>query len=178
MKAQLEEIRRARDRARAGTLDEGALIVEHTQVTRDVPFASVFLPFGLAQAANGDTVKAVIIGSVQGAALVTNVSAYWVSVANGNGGRGPANEVDLRTHQIAWYTHVGAAMALALSYGYGVADALWSYEAQEVVSDKRTKRPATPEELKALEKIPAPSTTTTPATPAGTPPPAPLPAAP
>jgi hypothetical protein len=159
MKAQLEEIRRARERAKDGTLDEGGLLVERRQVVKETPLAAAFLPFGLAQAANGETAKAVVIGTIQGVTLATNITGYWISMAD-------PKVVGLTTHQVAWYTHIIAAMGFALSYGYGVTDALISREDQKVIEDNRTKRPLTPEELKKLEDVPAPP---------GAPPPAPSP---
>jgi hypothetical protein len=164
MAAQLEEIRRARDQARASGIDDnGGVLLEKTTVIKDVPLAAAFMPFGLAQAANGETVKAIVLGSIQGAMLAANVTMFWTTFGMAAQPEGQRVETQdkLTTYQVLWYGHIIAAMGLGLSYGYGVADALWNREDGAVVEKKQSRRKLTPEEIKALQKVapqqPAPS---------------------
>jgi hypothetical protein len=158
MNAQLEEIRSAREQAKRTRRDaERGVLVERELVVREVPLAAVFLPFGLAQVANGETGWAILFGATQGAFLATNVSAYWVNFGYKAGGIPTAEE---RTaHTIAYFTHIAALGAFGLAYGGGVAQAWWSREDHVVVDRKQTKRALTPEEVKRLKDVPPPPRT-------------------
>jgi hypothetical protein len=150
---QLEEIRAARERARLSGLDaDGGVLLERTTTVRDVPLATALLPFGVAQAANGETAKAIAFGSVQGSLLAVNVGAYWWNLALKN--ERLKNREELTAHRVLWFAHWTAALGLALAYGAGVADALWNREDQVVIDERQSRRPLTPGEVKKLRDVP------------------------
>ena len=164
MKARLDELRRARERAREDLTDEGGVLVERVTTVRETPWPVALLPFGIAQAVNGETGKAAVIGIAQGVGLLANVVGYWGSIVVQNeGSKGLKNnytqaEADLEN--VFWYGHLVGAGVLLVSYGVGVADALWNLEAEAVTASKATKRPPTPAEMKKLRRIeraPAPA---------------------
>ncbi len=169
MRVQLEEIRRAREAEKKDNLD-GGVLVERVTTVRETPLAAAFLPFGLAQAANEDLVMAIVLGSVQAATLGAAVVGFWGDqVARGDiisiYKRDPASppppisigEAEAN-HHVFWAVQLGGAMAFALAYGFGVADALWNYEDRAIVERKQTRRPLTAAEIKAVRKIaPAPA---------------------
>lgn len=170
MKAQLEEIRRAREAEKKDNLD-GGVLVERVTTVRETPLAAAFLPFGLAQAANDDIVMAIVLGSVQGvAASVAVVGFYGDMAAKAELLKEETLEAEARgqAFQIA---HLAGSLAFVLGYGIGVADALWNYEDRAVVERRQTRRPLTPAEIKTVRKIaPAPPEPTPP----GDEPPAPV----
>lgn len=176
MKEQLAEIRRVREASRAAAEEnaQGAILVERTTVIKDVPMAVAFMPLGLAQAANGENVKAVIIGGVQGIALLANASMFWTQVVT-QAGR-PYNELseaEQGTYDVLAYGHLIALVGFGVAYGYGVADALWNREDGAVLEKKQTRRALTPAELKEVRKIPAAPTPSTGAGTGALPPPPP-----
>jgi hypothetical protein len=163
MREELEAIRRAREAAKAAAADlQGGVVVERTTTIKDVPFAAAFMPFGLAQSANGENVKALVIGSIQGVLLGANAAMYWAQIATLRG-RDPAlafaEDPDAEaTYQALGYGHLGALVLFGVAYGVGVADALWNREDGAVIEKKQTRRPLTAAELKELKKIaPAPT---------------------
>lgn len=163
MKEQLTEIRKAREASKASGLDaSGGVLLERTTVVKDVPLAAAFMPFGLAQSANGENVKAVVVGSIQGAFFAANAGMFWASFVV-LGGRDPgvvvADSESKATYQGLLYGHLIALVGFSAAYGYGVADALWNREDGEVVKKTQTRRALTPAEIKELKKIaPAPVT--------------------
>lgn len=165
MREELEVIRRAREAAKAAAADlQGGVVVERTTIIRDVPVAVAFMPLGLAQSANGENVKGLIFGSIQGALLVANASMYWAQIVT-LGGRDPAialaDPETKATYQALGYGHLGSLVLFGVAYGVGVADALWNREDGAVVDRKQSRRPLTAAELKELKKI-APSPTAPP----------------
>lgn len=187
MRAQLEEIRRAREADKKDSVD-GGVLVERVTTVRETPLATAFLPFGLAQAANDDVVMAIVIGSLQGVALAVAATGFygdqvaktdllWAASRGGSASGGDAaskaavDEAELR-HQAFWGAQVVGGIAFVLAYGVGLADALWNYEDRAVVERKQTRRPLTPAEIKAVRKI-APALPE-PAPPSGDAPPAPV----
>jgi hypothetical protein len=163
MKAKLDEIQRARDRAKQHADEmQGGVLLERTTVVRDEPLAVSFMPFGLAQAANGETGKAIAVGVVQGVTLASTVVTFWASMAILGQQVNPTQKGDAGTaaaqseaYSALVYTEVGSAMAFVLAYGYGAGDALWNREDRAVVEKREQKRPLTPEEIQALKKVPA-----------------------
>lgn len=181
MKTRLDELRRARERQKDDL--EGGVLVERITTVRETPLAAAFLPFGLAQVANGEVVKGTIIGSVQGAALLVNIVGYWgsrVVVEQGLPDGYTQEEVDIENP--FYFGHLIGLGTFLVSYGVGVADALWNREDQAVMASKATKRPLTPKELKNLRRIerapdPAPEPIEVPAPAPEAPPSAAVPAA-
>ena len=159
MRSLLEELRRAREKAKAGTIDmSGGVLVERNTVVKELPLAVSFMPFGLAQAANGETAKAVVVGVVQGVTLATCVTTfYWsMALASLEGSRGTPEEK--AGQRAVYYSVVGtqiiAGMGFGLAYAYGTGDALWNREDRVVVQKTESKRALTPDEIKALSKVP------------------------
>lgn len=188
MRAQLEEIRRAREAEKKDNLD-GGVLVERVTTVRETPLAAAFMPFGLAQAANDDVVMAIVVGSAQGVALGTAVVGFYgvqaidaemLSKATQGGAWTDDDAAVAKAEQsrdVFYFVQLGGAMAFALTYGLGVADALWNFEDRAVVERKQTRRPLTPAEIKTVRKIaPAPPEPTAPPgdQPAGDEPPAPV----
>lgn len=171
MRAQLEEIRRAREADNKDNLD-GGVLVERVTTVRQTPLAAAFLPFGLAQAANDDAVMAIVLGSAQGVAVATAVVGFYGDqAAKAELIKDPSLEAQSR-QQTFWTVQVVGSLAFALAYGIGVADALWNYEDKAVIDRKQTRRPLTPAEIKTVRKIaPAPAEEVPPA---GTKPPLPV----
>jgi hypothetical protein len=154
MKVRLAEIRKARERAREdGVGDEGGVLVERVTTVRTTPWAAALLPFGLAQLANGEPVKAAIFGAAQGIGLLGNVVGFWGSLAVQQGYRDGYTKDEALAENAFWYGQFVGAGLFAIGYGVGVADALWNREDQAVLADKQTKRPLTPAELKRLRRI-------------------------
>ena len=154
MKARLDELRKARERAKDDFGDEGGVLVERVTTVRETPFATAFLPFGLAQVANGDTGKAAAFGIAQGVGLVANVIGYWGSVVVvDQGTKNEYTQEEANLENVFWYGHLIGAGVLLVSYGAGVADALWNLEAEAITASKATKRPLTAGELKKLRRI-------------------------
>lgn len=166
MKVRLDELRKARERAKDDFGDEGGVLVERVTTVRETPFATAFLPFGLAQVANGETGKAAAIGVAQGVGLLVNVVGYWGSViVVDQGTKDDYTQDEATLENVFWYGHLVGAGVLLVSYGVGVADALWNLEAEAVTANKATRRPLTAGELKKLRRIeraPAPPADETP----------------
>ncbi len=159
MKVQLDEIRRAKSDAKSAGLDfDNGVLVEREQTVRELPLAAVFLPFGFAQAANGETVKGIVFGGVQATLLAVNVGAYWgLEVMKF---RRIQTGAELTAQTVLWSVHLGALMGFALGYGTGVADAMWNREDRIVVDKKQSRRALTPEEVSKLRAIaPTPART-------------------
>jgi hypothetical protein len=145
MREELEAIRRARDAAKAAAADlQGGVVVERTTIIKDVPVAVAFMPLGLAQSANGENVKGLIFGSIQGAFLLANATMYWAQIGT-LGGRTPdkLSAEELATYQGLGYGHLGSLVLFGVAYGVGVADALWNREDGAVVDKKQSRRPLT-----------------------------------
>lgn len=137
---QIEEERRRQEAARAPV---GALLIERERVVRATPFATVFLPFGTAQALNGEGGKALLIGGLQGLTLATNLAAtltaFSVDLSDGKVGSRPHDDVmQGQVFAVAWATSAIAFVGFVGSYVYGVADAWWNRVPEEEVS--RTER--------------------------------------
>lgn len=129
----------------------GTLLVERTTVVRETPFAAVFLPFGLSQWANGEVIKAAIVGSLQGLTLATNigagVTALGIDAIDGTIGSYPRDEpVQAVAYQGAWLVSTLALATFVGVYGYGVADAMWNYEETTTARTKEDRRELTPQE--------------------------------
>jgi hypothetical protein len=154
MKVRLAEIRRARERAREdGVGDEGGVLVERVTTVRTTPWAASFLPFGLSQLANGEPVKAAVLGAAQGIGLLANVAGFWGSLAVQQGFKDGFTDDEVVAENVFWYGQFVGAGLFAVGYGIAVADAFWNREDQAVLADKQTKRPLTPAELKRLRRI-------------------------
>ncbi|MCC7110453.1 MAG: hypothetical protein IT382_14270, partial [Deltaproteobacteria bacterium] len=152
MRAQLEEIRRAREVEKKDNLD-GGVLVERVTTVRETPLAAAFLPFGLAQAANDDVVMAIVLGSAQGVALSAAVVGFYGDmIAKVDLIKDSSEEAEAR-QQAFWITHIVGSLGFVLGYGIGVADALWNYEDRAVVERRQTRRPLTPAEIKTVRKI-------------------------
>ncbi len=154
MKARLDEIRKAR--AKEDNFDDGGVLVERTTQVRVTPLPVVFVPFGLAQLANGDLGRGALYGGIQGVALVVNVVGFWGTYAlqaeaDANGGA--FSPAQAQTETILWWTEKVALAVLVSSYAVSVGDAWWNREDQLVLADKQTKRPLTSSELKKLKRI-------------------------
>lgn len=171
MKARLDELRKARERAKDDFGDEGGVLVERVTTVRETPWVTAFLPFGLAQVANGDTAKAAAFGTAQGLGLLVNVVGYWGSVVVvDQGTKNEYTQEEANLENVFWYGHLIGAGVMLVSYGVSVADALWNLEAEAVTASKATKRPLTAAEIKKLRRIerappPAPEALTPPSTP-------------
>ncbi len=162
MKVQLEELRRARERAKADAVDEhGGVLIERTTVVKEVPLAVAFMPFGLAQAANGSTTKAVIVGAAEGVTAASTVALFWTSILMlllDDKVRTDQPEQDVY-HAVLDAQFI-SALAFAGLYVYGVGDALYDRDDGGVVDTKQTRRRLTPEELRHADKIaPTPKAT-------------------
>jgi hypothetical protein len=153
MKTRLDELRRARERQKDDLVD-GGVLVERVTMLKTTPLPAAFLPFGLAQWANGEPAKGAVFASVQGVGLLVNVIGYWGSIVVQD--QGPRDgyaqdEVDLEN--VFYFSHVAGLGVLLVGYGIGVADALWNREEQALLASKATKRPLTPKELSNLRRI-------------------------
>jgi hypothetical protein len=152
IKAKLEAIEKARTKPRQAPPAGSVLLVEREVVVRDAPYAAVFLPFGLSQWANGEGVKAIVIGGLQGASLLTNVGggiAAFAIDAQDQLGAAPAGDEGLaqRTaYTAAWLVSAVGLATLVGAYGYGVADAMWNYEDGAIVKNHEDRRQLSPEE--------------------------------
>lgn len=175
MKARLDELRRARERARDENPEEGAILVERVTTVRETPLGVAFLPFGIAQGINGETAKAATFGLVQGVGLLANVVGYWGSIVTvSEGSKDGYTQAEADLENVFWYGHLVGAGVFLVGYGVGVADALWNLEAEAVTASKATRRPLTPAELRKLRRIErapaeAPPSLDVPATPNETP---------
>jgi hypothetical protein len=153
MKSRLDELRRARERQKDDLVD-GGVLVERVTTLKTTPLPAAFLPFGLAQWANGEPGKGAVFASVQGVGLLVNIVGYWGSIVVQT--QGPRDgyaqdEVDLEN--AFYFSHVAGLGVFLVGYGIGVADALWNREEQAVMASKATKRPLTPKELTNLRRI-------------------------
>jgi hypothetical protein len=155
MKVRLDEIRKARERAKEDNFDDGGVLVERTTSVRVTPLPVAFVPFGLSQVANGDLGLAATFGAIQGVGLVLNVIGFWGSYAVQNPDRVKdgftKEEVELELPLLI-AQDVGLGM-LIVGYAVGVGQALWSREDEMILADKQTKRPLTSSELKKLKRI-------------------------
>ncbi len=153
MKTRLDELRRARERQK-DDFEDGGVLVERITTVRETPVAAAFLPFGLAQVANGDVVKGSVIGSVQGVGLLVNVIGYWGSrLVQEQGLPDGYTSEEVALENPFYFGHLIGIGVFLVGYGVGVADALWNREDQAVLASKATKRPLTPRELKNLRRI-------------------------
>lgn len=158
MKARLEELRKARERARENTIDaDGGVLVERTTIVKDVPLGVAFMPFGLAQAANGENVKALVLGGAQGVLLASNVALFWTSFGllfqKGSIEESIGPEDAKVSYQAVVFANLVTAVGFAIAYGYGVADALWNLQDGAVVDIESTRRALTPAERNDLQKV-------------------------
>jgi hypothetical protein len=155
MKASLDELRKARERAREDG-EDGAVLVERVTTVRTTPWATAFLPFGIAQGLNGDGTKAVVIGTAQAAGLLANITGYWgsvVVVSQAQNGNVDYTQEQANLENAFWYTHLAGGGVFLVSYAVGVADALWNFEREAVTASKATRRPLTAAELRKLRRI-------------------------
>jgi hypothetical protein len=160
MKAQLEELRRAREKAKQSAAEaKGGFVVEKNTLVRDVPLAVAFMPFGLAQGANGETALGVAVGAVQGVTLATTVTTFWASMyylgLEDTAGTEQVKAAQKSTYTALVVTQWIAALAFAGAYGAGVGEALWNREDRVVIEKKESKRLLTPEEIAALKNVPS-----------------------
>ena len=153
MKIRLDEIRKARARATEDNFDDGGVLVERTTSVRVTPLPVAFVPFGLAQVANGEIVKGSVFGAIQGVGLMLNVVGFWGSLAiqNGLGDGFTQAEVDLEAS--LWLGHLVGLGLLTVGYGVSVTDALWNREDQLILAEKQTKRALTAAEVRKLKRI-------------------------
>jgi hypothetical protein len=153
MKSRLDELRRARERQK-DEFSDGGVLVERITTVRTTPFAAAFLPFGLAQLANGEVVKAAAFGSAQGVGLLINIVGYWGSyLVIQIGADDGISQEEVELHQSFYFSQLVGLGLVLVGYGVGVADALWNREDQAVTASKATKRPLTPAEIKNLRRI-------------------------
>jgi hypothetical protein len=153
MKTRLDELRRARERQKDDLVD-GGVLVERVTTLKTTPLPAAFLPFGLAQWANGEPGKGAVFASVQGVGLLVNIVGYWGSiVVQSQGPRDGYAQDEVDLENAFYFSHVAGLGVLLVGYGIGVADALWNREEQAVLASKATKRPLTPKELTNLRRI-------------------------
>lgn len=111
--------------------------VERELERQNTPFAVVFLPFGLAQWTNQESTKAVIVGSIQLAAISANVGSYWAM----QGIKSVAEPSASQQEAYGWLQTIqaGALIAAIATYLYGVGDAWWNHEPsrERLVAEKR-----------------------------------------
>jgi hypothetical protein len=129
-KKRLEE---ARENAEQDDPTSRFVVIERERVVTRTPLATIFLPFGVPQFGRDAPVAGTAMLATQAGSLALNIGAmvaFWSfdladSKLDGQPGRDPAQEqAMLASSVVAWIGAVG----FVASYGYGVADALWSYE--------------------------------------------------
>lgn len=164
IRQKLDEIKKAREREEREAPAAG-ILVERTTVIRESPFATIFMPFGLAQLANGDVGLGVVLGSAQAALLAANIGAYWWTVGISRPATGTPTPALFGAREVktpgdtVLYTTLAYAGAAALVVGVGVylgsvVQAWWFREDRRVVEDKEERRALTPEEMKqALRRL-------------------------
>jgi hypothetical protein len=131
------------------------LLVERERLVKTTPFATVFLPFGLAQWANGEPLKGSFLGTAQGIALLANAGAGLTAVAidlsDQKLGTAPVGDIGQRQgYTVAWAISVAALAGLVGAYAYGVADALWNREAEVEIEVREQQREVPPDEAKKM----------------------------
>lgn len=139
IKAKLALIEAAKEREREKTAPPPAtVLVERERVVETTPFVTIFLPFGLAQWANGEPGKALGVGLSQGLFLSANVASFWtLQGLKADGAKDPA-EVD--THNVLQVTQAVALFGFVGLYLYGVGDAWWHHVAARTVSESESRR--------------------------------------
>ncbi|RLB54019.1 MAG: hypothetical protein DRI34_12640 [Deltaproteobacteria bacterium] len=100
-----------------------------------------FLPFGLGQFQNGDTLKGVLLASGGGIALVANITCYslLVALANENGRYAPGDLQLARGLRIGQYVALGL---FAASWIYGAIDANLNFQETVPGPWRESRQPA------------------------------------
>ena len=158
MKARLDEIRKARERARQAELPEGGIVIERTRTVRVSSPFTPFLPFGLAQFANGQNIAGTVFAATEGTLLLVNIVGFWGSVVVQEGRKDDdgftAEEFELQRAFYIAHVVAGAGLVVAVLVGFG--EALWHREEQALLAEKETRRPLTKGEIKRLQQGRAP----------------------
>lgn len=152
IKEKQELIERAKRDSDPGQGEGKTVLIERERVVKETPFATVFLPFGLAQWANDEPVKAGLLGGAQALTLGLNLASYWTMQGLKWDGATTPGEVAL--HNAAQVTQVAALVSFLGLYLYGVGDAWWNHLDRAEVENQETRRELTPEEAKkALRRL-------------------------
>jgi hypothetical protein len=151
MREKLDDVRRARESTRKETQRTKTLVIEKNTRVAVTPWQVVLLPFGLAQAANGEILKGVAFGIVQAGFIVANVGAWALLQALRPASGGAVvpvagtvtlggSEVTLQAilAQVAWVAMATTFGAFAVTYLAGVGDAWWNHEDEAVLEVTET----------------------------------------
>ena len=157
MRQKLDDVRRARERTQKDAQGAKTVVVERVERRAITPWQTVLLPLGFAQAANGELIKAIVFGVLQGTLLVANVGA-WALVQGLRPVPAPeapvlpvagsvtlgGSEVSLQAilAQVAWVGMMGALSGFVIAYVAGVGDAWWNHEGDTLIDvEERTREP-------------------------------------
>lgn len=153
-------------RARQGDGDEGAVseTVYIERAVRERTRALAFAPLGVGQFQNGDEFKGGVLATLQGVSLAANVTSYvwlvslWRQQPGGkfprdpnNPGRSGAEKLQADRLRVSMYVSLAVFLGL---YVYGVADALYFYEHEDLLRLRTLDEP--PPELAPDARLPDP----------------------
>lgn len=138
-----------------------SLVIERQVIQQETPLIAIFMPFGAAQALNGDPWwKSSLLGGLQVLPVVVSGAAFWtaqgVVFANEgstkfeplpDGSDGP----ELNIIRGAIVVGLVAFSATVLAYGYSVADGWWNWEPLREIDRSESQRPFTDEDKKRLK---------------------------
>ena len=160
LKQKLDEIKREREKEVTPTIESGqVVVVTRERVVQRTPLVTVLLPFGLAQLANGDLIRAGIFLALQGGALAVSAAGFWTAqfIRDPNGwlGGAPANlnlndETQVGPHTAAILVNWAGAVAFIALYAAGVGDAWFSWEEQTRLSQQESRTLLRGEAARAL----------------------------
>lgn len=154
LQQKLEDIEAEQQRQKAEQ-PTGAVIIERERVVRQLPLPTLFLPFGLPQALNGDGQKAVVVGILQAGLLSAHLGSSLAALVIdlGDGQLGSASRYDVlqqQSYSLAWIGSVLGLVGFVSAYAYGVIDGWWYHQETTELSSTETERRAEGEEARKL----------------------------
>ena len=160
---ELEELEKAREDTETKTDGpQPSLLVERVRTVEMVPFLSVFMPFGAAQAAHHQPLwKTALFGGVQAALAVATLTtaglALSVDLQDGSFGDVPVGEKSTRfAYQLIWGTHLASWAAFVVSYAVSVGDAWLARDEAVVIKTEESRRQLSADEARKMLRPMAP----------------------
>lgn len=155
--AKLAEIRALRQKPAPAAPRPSIVVERNTRVLVREP-AEIFVPFGFAQFRAGQPTKGIILGSLQGAGLLTAIVAGVTAVTLVNNSLSSmslpaklstpgipfATDTETNAFAAAQVTLVTSAALAAVVYAYGLADGAASFEEEQILGTESQTRPLDP----------------------------------
>jgi len=148
VKRKLEAIQRSKEQQKPPP----SRLVVRTVTVENVPFWSIFVPFGGAQFANDEPIKGGVIGGLTAGAVALNVAGFWTAqtlcwtlTVKDGGCFFPFDDGSTTTstantaYSVSQVVSISALAAAFVIYGYGVVDGWWNWVPQRTIDTVQTE---------------------------------------